>query len=233
MRRSSFSAVVWAAASRGWLDLPAEPWSDRSWFFNPFSWQLIFFTGFAFMRGWLPTPPIRKNWMIVCAVILVASFPFSSHKMLWGFTELQKITASLFPLTIKMHFGILRYIHFLALAYLAYSTVTLLGAHFSGPLVNIARKVGQQSLAVFLSSLLLAQTAGMVFNLIGNSYLALALVNLAGFTGLVAVAHVVGWFKSTPWKKPAVARKKEDHGPASAGAGEFGGMGRGQVSPAE
>ena len=38
----------------GWLGLaalhlafPAEPWSDRTWFFNPFGWQLIFFTGFA------------------------------------------------------------------------------------------------------------------------------------------------------------------------------------------
>ena len=43
----------------GW-DLPAEWWSDRAWFFDPFGWQLIFFTGFAFGSGWLPEPPRRR-----------------------------------------------------------------------------------------------------------------------------------------------------------------------------
>ena len=33
------------------MGLPAEPWSDRVWFFNPFGWQLVFFTGFALMAG--------------------------------------------------------------------------------------------------------------------------------------------------------------------------------------
>ena len=38
-----------------------EQWSDRTWFFNPFGWQLVFFTGFALMAGWLPRPPVRPN----------------------------------------------------------------------------------------------------------------------------------------------------------------------------
>ena len=45
------------------LNFPAEPWSERKWFFNPFGWQLVFFTGFAFMRGWIPAPPVRA-WLI-------------------------------------------------------------------------------------------------------------------------------------------------------------------------
>lgn len=53
--------ALWAFAAARWLDLPAEPWSSREWFFNPFSWQLVFFTGFALMRGWLPKPPIDKR----------------------------------------------------------------------------------------------------------------------------------------------------------------------------
>jgi hypothetical protein len=68
-------------------------------------------------------------------------------------------------------------------------------------LVDIARKVGQQSLAVFLASLFLAQTAGTAMNVFGHSYLSVAIINLIGFAGLVAVAHIAGWFKSTPWKK--------------------------------
>ncbi|MCB1493545.1 MAG: OpgC domain-containing protein, partial [Rhodobiaceae bacterium] len=48
---AAFVATLWVLAAARVLDLPAEPWSDRTWFFNPFSWQLVFFTGFAFMIG--------------------------------------------------------------------------------------------------------------------------------------------------------------------------------------
>lgn len=196
-------AGLWAVAGQGWLNLPAEPWSDRPWFFNPFAWQLLFFTGFAFARGWLPTPPIRRDWMIACGVFLLLCLPFSSHVWLYGFSGLQSIIQSLGPLTTKTDFGILRYVHFLALAYVSYSVVTLLGARFAGPVVEICRTVGQQSLAVFMASLILAQSAGTLMNLLGHSYVSVALVNLLGFAGLVTVAHVAGWFKSTPWKQPS------------------------------
>ncbi|CAN0582162.1 unnamed protein product, partial [Ectocarpus sp. 12 AP-2014] len=75
------SLTLWLVANLGLLVLPAEPWSDRQWFFNPFGWQLLFFTGFAFMRGWLPKPP-RVAW-IACAaaVFLVVSSPFGSWKV--------------------------------------------------------------------------------------------------------------------------------------------------------
>ena len=52
-----FVVAVWLAAQLSLAQLPAEPWSNRQWFFNPFGWQLVFFTGFAFMSGWLPAPP--------------------------------------------------------------------------------------------------------------------------------------------------------------------------------
>jgi hypothetical protein len=211
-----FCAVIWFAAGQRLLDLPAEPWSDRPWFFNPFAWQLVFFTGFAFMRGWLPTPPIRKNWMIACGIFLLLCVPFSSHKWLYPFTELQAFVSSLMPVTTKTNLGILRYLHFLALAYVAYSAVTLLGARFSGAIVDISRKVGQQSLAVFLASLVLAQFAGTFLNLVGASYVSVTLVNLLGFAALVAVAHVVGWYKSTPWKQPRAPQKWPGTDPARA-----------------
>jgi len=197
----AFCIVLWFIAGLGYLNLPAEPWSDRPWFFNPFAWQLIFFTGFAFMRGWIPAPPIRKDWMIAAGVVLLLSVPFSSHYLLHPVTELREVNAVLHPLTRKTEFGFFRYLHFLALAYMSYSVVTLMGARFSGVLVDICRKVGQQSLAVFLASLFLAQTAGTLMNVLGHSYVTMAVVNLLGFAGLVAVAHIAGWFKSTPWKR--------------------------------
>lgn len=209
-------AVVWCAARAGWLDLPAQPWGHYGWFFNPFSWQLLFFTGFAFMRGWLPTPPIRKELLIAAGIVLIASLPFSTHRYLLDFQGLQAINEKLWQFTDKTHFGVFRYIHFLALAYIAYSTVTRLGTRFSGPIVDISRKVGQQSLGVFLASLFLAQFTGMLLLVVGVNYFTVALQNLIGFSGLVATAHVIAWFKATPWKQPHRA-----HHPAVSAKGDL------------
>ena len=63
------------------ISLPAEPWSERPWFFNPFGWQLIFFTGFAFMRGWLPAPPVSRRLVWICIGFLLLSAPFGSWKV--------------------------------------------------------------------------------------------------------------------------------------------------------
>jgi hypothetical protein len=221
-----FCAVLWAVARQGWLNLPAEPWSDRPWFFNPFSWQLLFFTGFAFMRGWIPVPPIRKDWLIACGIFLVAAIPFSSHYVWLNFPSIQAVTQWLAPVTVKTEFGLLRYIHFLALAYVAYSAVTALGHRFRGPIVNISRKVGQQSLPVFLASLVVAQANGIALDQVGHSYVSTFAFNAFGFVALYAVALTAGWFKSAPWKsRPASQR--------SAGAIRRAALERGETSPYE
>jgi hypothetical protein len=234
-----FCAVLWAVARQGWLNLPAEPWSDRSWFFNPFSWQLLFFTGFAFMRGWIPVPPIRKDWLIACGVVLVAVIPLSSHYVWQNFPSLQAVTRWLAPLTVKTEFGLLRYIHFLALAYVAYSAVTALGHRFRGPSVDISRKVGQQSLPVFLASLVVAQGIGITLDQVGHSYVTTFAFNALGFVALYAVAVTAGWFKSAPWKsRPAnqrsagaIRRAALERGEAGSYAGNL--APRPRITPAE
>lgn len=198
-----FIATLWLLAGLRYLDLPAEPWSDRRWFFNPFAWQLVFFTGFAFMRGWLPTPPIRKNWMIAAAIVLLVSVPFSQHYLLWEVTTIQEVRQWLRPVIIKTEFGLFRYLHFLAVAYLGYSIATRLGDRMSGLVVDLARKVGQQSLAVFAASLFIAQFLGTLVHLVGVNLVSVFILNIVSFASLIVVAFVVSWFKATPWKKHA------------------------------
>ena len=70
----------------------------------------------------------------------------------------------------------------------------------------VVRKVGTQSLAVFLVSMVVAQINGAILDLIGRTAWNVGLVNLAGFAALIATAYVVGWFKSQPWRKPAPAQ---------------------------
>ena len=67
-------------------------------------------------------------------------------------------------------------------------------------MVDTIRKVGQQSLAVFVSSLVIAQMIGAFFKVAGSSLAVVALGNIIGFAALIAIAYGVGWFKSQPWR---------------------------------
>ncbi|MEM8632667.1 MAG: OpgC domain-containing protein [Pseudomonadota bacterium] len=217
------SVGIWFMANLGWLALPAEPWSDRQWFFNPFGWQLVFFTGFAFMRGWLPKPPVSTTLVIICAGFLVLSAPFASWKVVnWlaiPMPELAEWLKDLRPglrdFRTKTEFGILRYLHFLSLAYIFWVAAGEGGwrlretsAGFMGQLwastVTVVSKVGQQSLAVFVFSMALARFMGFILDQVGRTGTTVALVNLAGLATIVGVAYTAAFFKSSPWKrKPA------------------------------
>ena len=232
------SVLIWALASQPWLavvelpvlrflDLPADPSEpDRVWFFNPFAWQLIFFTGFALTAGWLPRPPIRSIWMVLAAMVLIASFLMDrgggasppGPGPVEGLVPLfEPRPAAIVPpgsLESKTYFGVLRYIHFLALAYLAWALAGEGGRHLrrsglAGAAITIVRRTGQQSLAVFVASLLIAQLLGVV--IAENSILGpddpvytpqwiVNIANLAGFVLIVLVAYSARYFRSQPWR---------------------------------
>ena len=195
---------LWAIAATGALDLPAEPWAAsrhaKTWFFNPFSWQIVFFTGFAFMRGWFPPPQVDRRLITAAATVVLLTIPLSWSVALEASPTLATWNAALAPFTNKTHFGVLRYVHFLSLAYLAYVAVGENGCRIRGSVAELLRRIGQQSLAVFMSGLVLAFTASIVLNLIGRSFIAVAVVNLAGIAILVFIARTVAWFKSSPWQ---------------------------------
>ena len=67
----ALSVVLWAGAQLGWLSLVADAETGRTWFFNPFAWQLLFFTGFALGAGWI-RPPRPDAGLVAAAVLLVA-----------------------------------------------------------------------------------------------------------------------------------------------------------------
>ncbi|MEM9631002.1 MAG: OpgC domain-containing protein [Pseudomonadota bacterium] len=210
----AFSIALWLASQFGLLSLPAEPWSDREWFFNPFAWQMLFFTGFAFMRGWIPAPPVNAKLIWFCSAIVVITIPFAYFRFYgqnnWDFVWAREVREAIRPLWIKTEFGLFRYLHFLALAYLGWVAAGEGGKHLLGHgvlwgrFVRIVQKVGQQSLAVFMASLVIAQAAGLLRDMVWGrgEWIPQILSNLFGFLALIAVAYVVGWYKSEPWRKP-------------------------------
>ncbi|MFO7855734.1 MAG: OpgC domain-containing protein [Paracoccaceae bacterium] len=320
-------AALWLAAQFGLTDLPSRPWAPEiPWFFNPFGWQLVFFTGFAFGMGWIAPPPVRRRLVRLAAEVVLLTIPFAWFRIhggqylpdgWWLQDGIEAVRAATRDLWRKTEQGLLRWAHFLALAYLAwvwagkggrrltegmapwgppsrlwlrgaaavavltapYAYVNLIPAvsptldagltwalgegarsllgfdlfvpsariqllgilHLAalgvlawaalGPggrdwaarrvlpsMQPVIRKVGQQSLAVFLVSMGLAQAMGITLDAIGRNMSTVAAVNLAGFAGLVATAYGVGWFRSQPWRRRPAPR--DAAGAALAAPGE-------------
>jgi hypothetical protein len=184
--------------------LPAHPkHPNLEWFFNPMGWQVLFLTGFALSRGWVKAPPIKPALILLALAFVMISIPFA-HWPTWtrvpAFREIHDVLA---PYRVKTDYGVLRYVHFLCLAYLAIAFVKgrehLLEARWAKPIL----KVGQQALPVFLLNMWLAQLAGMALDVTGRSNINVAIVNLIGLGCVVGFAYLVSWIKSSPWQAAA------------------------------
>ncbi|MBY3234762.1 OpgC domain-containing protein [Rhizobium laguerreae] len=192
--------ALWLATQFGFTGLPAEPWSDRPWFFNPLGWQLLFFTGFFLMRGSLPAPGFDRRLMALAIAVVILTVPFAWVRFHDAHPAFQMAATTLFPLTDKTDFGLLRFVHFMALCYIAVHLVGKKGSRLRGPAVRVLTVVGQQSLAVFITGIVIAQPIGIALDHAGRTTSAEAIGNLIGFGVLVGTAYLVRWFKSSPWK---------------------------------
>jgi hypothetical protein len=194
------------------LELPAEIAFRRPWFFNPFAWQLLFYTGFFLGAGWIKAPPPRTWLAALCVLFLILSIPVSHYPTYSRVDWLNNLRKHLEPLVVKTDLGILRWLHFLCLAYLAVFLLKgrehVLKAKLASPFV----KTGQQALPVFVTGMSLSFLAGMALDVWGRGIVSIAVVNAAGIGVLILTAYVVAWLKSQPWRNPNRAR-----GPAQAG----------------
>ncbi len=199
-----FVVVVYAAVYAFDLRLPAHPeFENIRWFFNPLAWQLLFFTGFAFAMGWLPAPKISKPWVIAAVAFVVLSIPTSRWGIAQDYEILRWVRDMVWDFRSKTDFGLLRYIHFLALAYIALAIVNsrmhLLRSDWAKPIVT----VGQASLPVFLLGMGLSRVAGILLDHIGRTPLTWALVNLGGMAILIGFAYWCAVLRKQPWRKLA------------------------------
>jgi hypothetical protein len=302
-------ALIGIGSAFAWMNLPANPFGHDTWFFNPFAWQIVFLTGFCFGMRWLPAPPVRRWLVALAAAYVLLVIPFAWFKIHEGYylprdwAVQQWIAATrdaIEPLWWKTWSGGLRFLHFLALAYVAWVAAGAGGVRLSEglrppraartpvlavagvvalltvpyayvdeikalapaldrwffwniPLVHgdrigliqilhlaallvlawaaigararrwlaqdlvkmavpVIRKVGTQSLAVFMVSIVLARFNGWLLDLAGRNSWSVAAVNIWGIAVLIAVAYVVAWFKSQPWRaqRPAAAPEPDE-----------------------
>jgi hypothetical protein len=317
------SALIGVGDTFAWMNLPSNPFGKGTWFFNPFAWQLIFFTGFAFGMRWLPAPPVRRWLVIAAAAYVLLVVPFAWHKIHEGFYLprdwalagwIHDARAAIEPVWWKSWIGGLRYLHFLALAYLAWAAVgpggrylaegfrargaapvavlvaagivALISAPYTYideikflspaldawfyrniPIVHgdrigliqlvhliavlvlvwagvgararqwlardlikgavpVIRKVGTQSLAVFMVSIPLARFNGWLLDMIGKDAWSQAFVNLSGCAILILTAYCVSWFKSQPWRARGTGSPAAEAQATGAQTGSADGRGR-------
>jgi hypothetical protein len=197
----AFSLGLYFAMWLWGLELPADPHSDRPWFFNPFGWQLIFFTGFAIYSGWVRLPSLNRTLLTLCCLFVIITLPLSHEPTYRHVGWLAEIRAALAPLLDKTHLGLLRWLHFIALAYIAVYALkgreSLLSKLWVPTLIS---KLGQHSLPVFQVSLVLSYIGGMVLDQAGHTPWSLLIVNLGGCMLLITTAYLLAWFKENPWK---------------------------------
>jgi hypothetical protein len=219
LHRLGGTALVMAASFSLWLfvqvtgfNLPARPGAEFGWFFNPLAWQFLFLTGFALSMGWLPKPALRLRPLIIAsAAFVILAIPFS----FWGITSLFPILHETLGLLgyhgTPTHLHALRYLHFLALAYLILSAIEPYRDRLDHwAMLRPVTMIGRQTLAVFLVSIPLSWSMGIMLDAIGREVLSVAVVNLIGLVLAAGTAYLAGWFKSEPWRKHKPASSPQE-----------------------
>jgi hypothetical protein len=207
---------------------------DTRYALEPFWWKswlgvlrVVHFLALAYL-AWLAAGPGGERlsrgfegrdldprvWRIgarVAAAIAVLTIPYGWEEEITALAPaLDRLLVASVPLVPARWIGLLQIAHLAALLFLGWAALgrerraAALGPGFRR-VVPVIRKVGTQSLAVFVVSIPLAVTLGAVLDHTGREMVPTILVNLGGGAVLVATAYLVGWFRKQPWKAPAVA----------------------------
>jgi poly(3-hydroxybutyrate) depolymerase len=198
------SVVLYLAANYFRLDLPANADDQPVWYFNPFAWQLIFFTGFALRRGWIKVSLSSKLLLWSSTAILLAGLAISLPSLFERVRAIDALRIWIDNHADKTFMDPLQYIHFLASVYVM--LVLLKGREqiLLTPPLRPFVKCGQQALSIFTSGMVLSYIGGMVFDHSGTGALVQLAVNGVTFGLLFAIGYGVAWFKAAPWKRRGV-----------------------------
>lgn len=194
------SAAIYLAAQFIDLDFIADRGTGAEWLFNPFAWQLIFYTGFSLSRGWVKPPRLMLPLAIPAALLVIFAVFVKVTGGTSGLGPLDAASTWVLSHADKRNLDPLRFAHFLALAYLVVGVLKghehWLAARWAQPILTL----GRQGLAVFITVSLASIVSGILFEQIGTGLLAQIGINLAAFLTFYGVARGVGWLKSSPWK---------------------------------
>ncbi|MBR0839642.1 OpgC domain-containing protein [Bradyrhizobium liaoningense] len=189
-------ALYLAARHYGW-NLPSYP--AGVWYFNPFTWQLLFVFG-----AWLALGgAAASRWLLSSRALLVLSGGFLLFALAMTLAEripgLREYVpdglAAVFIPNDKTNLAPYRVVHLASLALIVVSLIPIdwpgLKSRFLQPLI----RCGQQSLSVFCVGLFLSFVAHFVIESGSEGFWAQMLVGAAGLWIMTIVAYYRTWSK--------------------------------------
>ncbi|HTO32912.1 MAG TPA: OpgC domain-containing protein [Pararhizobium sp.] len=195
--------AVWLLAGLGHVNFPNVALAGGTWYFDPFSWQLIFVIGICLgirLKRGETVLPYSRPLFIAAAVFAVAAIP-ANLAVHFALPE-GRMGNLLHQMVSKTNEGPLRIINVLAILYLAWNIAWVQKAanHPSMRLLCIA---GRHSLAIFASGLLLAFCVMVLMKVAPGMSLAAQLLLLVG---CCAIQLAIGQWLET--RKQAVSSQR-------------------------
>jgi hypothetical protein len=208
-------ALYFAARQFGW-NLPSYP--GGGWYFNPFTWQLLYVTGAWFAVGGAVDllPFIRSRALLVLGVgYLVFAF-------LMAVASRHPDLAQLFPAGLVSHFNPAekpslppyRFLHFIVIALLL---VRLIPRGWPGLEWRIFRPAilcGQRSLEVFCVGIFLSFAGHFVLLEVSDAIWMQIAVSVVG----VALLTLLAWYRSWSLQQEKAPKQATPQGPARSEA---------------
>ena len=203
-------ALYFAAREFDW-NLSSFP--DGRWYFNPFSWQLLFVLG-----AWLALAGARQMRAIHSLqnipVLRIAAFLYLLFALVVTVAGNLPQLSGIFPEPLlglfrpneKENLAPYRVLHFLTLAFLFSFAVPKNWRGFQSPALQPVIKCGEEWLPVFCTGVFLS-FAGHFVLITGPNLLAMhILVSIAGMAIMAGVAYYVSWSKRQDYR-PALSTR--------------------------
>ncbi|MFZ5780290.1 MAG: OpgC family protein [Pseudomonadota bacterium] len=202
------SLLLYAATCRYNWNLSGYP-DHKVWYFNPMAWQVVFYVGAccAVLGGEIARlDRLRVPLSILAGLyLLFAAFIALS----WQFNALGRMVPHwigrlIYPID-KTNIDILRFLHFLAIAWLVRVSVPVGARWLNWRALHPLRRCGEHSLLIFCIGTFLALTGQVIVEQYEGTILSQVLVSIAGIAIMCAAAYMAAWFKGGGTRRPPLA----------------------------
>lgn len=193
------SITLYAVTSRFNWNLPAYP-DGKVWYFNPMAWQVVFYTG-AVLAVLAHRLAILDRWKRSTAAMATAYLAFAAFiAFSWHYNSLAGlipdwIARQIYPID-KTNLDMLRFIHFLAMAWLVRLAVRPNAQFLTWRVLEPIRRCGEHSLPIFCLGTFLAVTAQVIVAHYEDSTVSQLVVSIAGLAIMSLAAYAASWFKA-------------------------------------
>ncbi|HWO42401.1 MAG TPA: OpgC domain-containing protein [Candidatus Eisenbacteria bacterium] len=178
----------------------AYPGPERVWFFNPFAWQALFFTG-AWL-GWRGTSGglswLGQRWLFALATALaLAALLIRFNWTLHYFYDPIPVAVSaelLWPLLSKGDLGPLRFANVIALALIVARLIDPRARFLASRIARPFLICGRNSLHIFCLGILLSVLGRLVLDEFFGGIPMQLTVSALGIAIMIAVAALMEWF---------------------------------------